>query len=475
MKHKLGVVVPYRKRFQQLVRFLDCVPSYLRDHGIDHEIIVVEQLDKEGFNRGALLNVGFLEAKKQGCDYVVFHDVDLLPKDVDYSYADTPLELVDRVIDDTYEENFQIQTDVEKLTYDYFGGVTLFPVECFEKINGYSNRYVGWGFEDNDLLFRCREAQVPLGFRNYRQYSTLEPALTFNGFDSYATIPVENLQLEQISFLVTFRVEDFKVGEDLQSSSVIFWIPELKAKMSYTAFGTYKFELQNSEGREVCSAYTKKQPLGLTVQAIVSLDFQSRYGILYVNGQEVGKFNWPETLSFSSMDKVYLGTESLLESEYKHLRGQISEFAIFNNVISQKSALEIFQKGYLGLGEFCPRQWYLGRTVRINEILPNLTDLGKSLDGKIQECLILPLVSPEYFYRESVPIKRSGVFIGQPHESNGWKSQATTLNQMRYRDVEVFGSSQTKDGLSSVSKVILSVKKAASKRGITRLQVTFKK
>jgi hypothetical protein len=27
----------------------------------------------------------------------------------------------------------------------YFGGVTLFPVKAFEEIDGYSNKYWGWG------------------------------------------------------------------------------------------------------------------------------------------------------------------------------------------------------------------------------------------------------------------------------------------------------------------------------------------
>ena len=33
-----------------------------------------------------------------------------------------------------------------------------FPVKKAPTIDGYSNKYWGWGFEDDDLLFRCKEA-----------------------------------------------------------------------------------------------------------------------------------------------------------------------------------------------------------------------------------------------------------------------------------------------------------------------------
>ncbi|PIO72045.1 hypothetical protein TELCIR_06039 [Teladorsagia circumcincta] len=37
-----------------------------------------------------------------------------------------------------------------------FGTSSAFTIEQFEKTNGFSNRYWGWGGEDDDMYNRCR-------------------------------------------------------------------------------------------------------------------------------------------------------------------------------------------------------------------------------------------------------------------------------------------------------------------------------
>ena len=62
--HKLGVIVPYRDREEHLKVFVPHLCEYLTNSGIGFEIIVVEQGDSKPFNRGSLLNLGFLKAEK---------------------------------------------------------------------------------------------------------------------------------------------------------------------------------------------------------------------------------------------------------------------------------------------------------------------------------------------------------------------------------------------------------------------------
>src|SRR5262249_15632851 len=58
--------------------------------------------------------------------------------------------------------NLFVTHDREK----YFGGVVMFPVPLFRQINGYSNGYWGWGYEDTDMRIRCRAEQIALGYRD---------------------------------------------------------------------------------------------------------------------------------------------------------------------------------------------------------------------------------------------------------------------------------------------------------------------
>ena len=178
---KLGVIVPYRNREEHLKVFLKKTTKYLNARKIDYEIIVVHQDDAKLFNRGMLLNIGFKIAESYECDYVVFHDVDMIPLIVDYSYSDIPLHLATDFITKNGEKK-------REMFDQYFGGVTMITMEDFEKINGYSNKYWGWGYEDDDLLVIDKPAGIIMhpGAGNYDE--TIVNALMHYNKDSLSTI-----------------------------------------------------------------------------------------------------------------------------------------------------------------------------------------------------------------------------------------------------------------------------------------------
>ncbi|KHJ77365.1 N-acetyllactosaminide 3-alpha-galactosyltransferase, partial [Oesophagostomum dentatum] len=77
---------PFRNRDAELRQFAPFLSKFLRQQMVDHDIFVMNQTDEYRFNRASLINVGWLESDRVGCDYMVMHDVDLLPLNPQISY-----------------------------------------------------------------------------------------------------------------------------------------------------------------------------------------------------------------------------------------------------------------------------------------------------------------------------------------------------------------------------------------------------
>lgn len=160
---RLAIIVPYRDRRDELNVFLPHMVKFLSNKQIDYKIFIAEQSDDRPFNYGKLCNAIVTEIKED-FDYFCFHDIDLLPKndDSEYYYVNQPTQIF----------GFR-EGEGSDLPYEeFFGGVTLFPKELFEKVNGFSNDYWGKGYLDMDMLFRCTQNNIRLQKRY--TYSTNE-------------------------------------------------------------------------------------------------------------------------------------------------------------------------------------------------------------------------------------------------------------------------------------------------------------
>lgn len=139
----LSIIVPYRDREEHLKQFLPNMNKYLPGANI----IIVEQSDNKPFNRGKLLNVGYIESKPF---IFVAHDIDMLPVAVDYR-EDTEVRVTQLAV-----------SDIQKI--DYLGGVTMFRAWVFEEIGGYHNDYFHRA-EDNELMFHLKRIKQPVCYR----------------------------------------------------------------------------------------------------------------------------------------------------------------------------------------------------------------------------------------------------------------------------------------------------------------------
>ena len=143
-QRRLAIIVPYRDRAEHLQAFVKHMHDYFQHDKLDRSIPwtlhVVEQADARPFNRGALINAGYTLAAGNA-DYICAHDVDLLPIWADYAWPEVPARLA------LYGLGKQHQ-------YYYFGGATAVSVDDYRALNGFSNGYWGWGYEDYDLRLR---------------------------------------------------------------------------------------------------------------------------------------------------------------------------------------------------------------------------------------------------------------------------------------------------------------------------------
>ena len=148
--HKLCILVPFRDRFEELLEFAPHITSYLNQKNIDHDIWVLNQVDGYRFNRASLINVGFRESPP-GCDYIAMHDVDLLPLSQDLSYS-FPAQGPFHVASPDLHPKYNYPT--------FIGGILLVTRKHFSQVNGMSNRYWGWGLEDDEFFVRLRQANL---------------------------------------------------------------------------------------------------------------------------------------------------------------------------------------------------------------------------------------------------------------------------------------------------------------------------
>ncbi len=160
MEKKLSIIIPYRDRKEHLKIFLKTIKRKINVSNYD--ILVVEQDNEKPFNRAKLLNIGF-DFKKDESDYFCFHDVDMIPEEVDYSYVTQP----------THGFHAIKHLGYKLSANSNYGGVNFFNKEDFVKINGYSNEFWGWGGEDNDLLSRVKDK----GFSLYRRLGKFDNLL----------------------------------------------------------------------------------------------------------------------------------------------------------------------------------------------------------------------------------------------------------------------------------------------------------
>jgi hypothetical protein len=149
--YKLNVLIPCRNMETQINKFIPHINAYLSKIGITNfEIFIIEQDNDQLFNRGALFNVGYKEtmmSHNNQLNYYCLHDIDILPNM------------------DTINNYYMIPDNTIRHLYGHLSsldGIFLLSQNTYQLLNGFSNNYPGWGFEDNDFLRRGQMNNVSI-------------------------------------------------------------------------------------------------------------------------------------------------------------------------------------------------------------------------------------------------------------------------------------------------------------------------
>lgn len=123
--------------------------EFVKELGARHDIVIIEQCDKRPFNRGKLINIGFLNTLPT---VFVAHDIDLIGLSAGV-YASLPG--VNQLIDSKIQAK------------DYLGGATMYDGGTFSLLGGYHNDYFHRA-EDNEMMFNIKRNKIGVSYWRHK-------------------------------------------------------------------------------------------------------------------------------------------------------------------------------------------------------------------------------------------------------------------------------------------------------------------
>jgi len=461
---KLGVCVPYRNREEHMNTFVPHIEKFLTERGIEHTIYLAHQCDDKLFNRGLMKNIAAKHAFDDGCDYIVWHDIDMVPVDdsCDYSFPkDNPQHIAVRISQSDYQLKYE----------EYFGGAVVFSKEQVERTNGYSNEYWDWGMEDDDLFWRCIQEGYAKSTR--LDYNGTHSVGYFNGIDSKISFVGDRDLRNVISKSHTVSI---LVKADQQIEKVpIYLIGDRERRfVEYPIFRKpgYDWGLSFNNSR----AYTAmlwdrtrthlyqwiKRYENQWSWVTLSVDDEKKQIHFYLNGTEsdarlgtgtVSPQKYTQPLKRYGLEPFTIGySNTIVNGEPNHFKGSIAKIQMWDRCLTSEEISKLHTtKNEDGL--------IFDLSVLNNKIKSN-TELNIENVEIVEDEIIIP--------NTILPHRRNGKFECLPHQTEGlinvggvdkWaKGETTAKNEERYILQMQQGKLDYKsDGINSMKYELLSV------------------
>lgn len=463
---KLGICVPYKNREEHLNQFIPYLTNFLSERKIEHSFYFAHQTDEKLFNRGAMKNIAAIHAFNDGCDYIVWHDIDMLPMDdlCDYSY---PNDLPKHIAVNLSKYNYSLAYE------EYFGGAVLFTKEQVYKVNGYSNEYWDWGMEDDDLFWRCHYE----GLSKSKQYKTLKDKSIgiFNGNSSSITfISDELIKTINGSYTISIvvmpeqqfnKIKPLLIGSDSKkfvNYPIFVKNDKFADTISFSNNRSLMFCLQTDNIKKGQYSNSVSYFENNWCNVVLSVDNENKLIHFYLNDELIGIRFDKSNKKYINIDKgIKIHTDEFpfslgsnigqMPEEYKYFKGKIADFKIFNKSLTPSE---------IDNNEFLVCNYNFSNVVD-NKIYDKISNL----EGKINDVLI----SKEDIYIKEIglPNRSNGTYLCLPHidegfNGKGWaKGETTAKNERRFVmemqqkliDYKLDGILQTKYTVKSIDKL----------------------
>jgi hypothetical protein len=424
-------------------------------------------MDDKLFNRGLMKNIAAKFAFDDGCDYIAWHDIDMLPisEDCDYSYpGENPLHIATKLSKYDFKLNYE----------QYFGGVILFTKEQVEKTNGYSNNYWDWGMEDDDLFFRAHFEGYS-DCRTYKKYEQKNVAI-FNGDNSWIKIPhkkeINNLLSKDHTIAVLFKAHqqnekynEWLIGED---NKQFIEFPVFR-KQSYCP---YSISFNNSRAvtgmvydqtNDMFYNWLKRSDEEWTW--VTTSYKESEFKFSFFLNDELGKSNErgiKEEIStyilkgmFSYDDKspIYLGTNADKDNPI-NFKGEIAELLIFDKFVEDPSQILDFHNSKIK--PILHYDFENASNEKISDTVKGIRADHKNIAFEKRDFSVTDM---------PIPFRREGDFECMPHIDEGlvnnrWaKGETTAKNERRFvTEMQRRSIDYKSDGINNMKYEIIATK-----------------
>jgi hypothetical protein len=309
--------------------------------------------------------------------------------------------------------------------------MTLFPTNVFEKINGFSNLYWGWGFEDDDLRYRCIKNNVPFA-KHITENISNEILPIFNGTDAYASIP--NIINYNRNFNIEIDINLDRVVYSLNKQFDVFPILTIDGydfKLFYNSFNRFYLQIFDKDG----IYYDVNSDIVTTSHNKIKIKYNKKSQSIELSVNEkvynVQLLNYIN--NYSNINSIIIGSDTKLQNFFK---GSINELSI-----EQNDELKIHYKNY---------------NIE-NYVLNDIS--GNGNHGHFFN-VYLDKFEPFKNYYSYIPFRRESKILKLEHDDCGfnagrWRDDNSRWNQLRYNnEVQTGHRDNIEDGLSTLKYLL---------------------